>query len=125
MLKNGRHLTYCTNIHPGESWTETFHNLKKYIPGIKQEVSPDSPFGIGLRLSDKASRSLLEEANLQDFKKWLEENHCYVFTLNGFPFGSFHLQTVKDRVHQPDWTTKERLDYTFRLFKILAALLPP
>lgn len=124
MLKNGRHLTYCTNIHPGESWTEIFHNLKKYIPGIKQEVSPDAPFGIGLRLSDKASRSLLEEGNLPDFKNWLDKNNCYVFTLNGFPFGSFHHQAIKDRVHQPDWTTKERLDYTLRLFKILAALLP-
>jgi len=124
MLKNGRHLTYCTNIHPGESWAEIFNNLKKYIPGIKQEVSPDAPFGIGLRLSDKASRSLIEGANLADFKNWLEENYCYVFTLNGFPYGNFHHQAVKDQVHQPDWTTKERLDYTFRLFDILAALLP-
>lgn len=124
MLKNGYHLTYCTNIHPGESWAETYFNLKKYIPAIKQEVSPDAPFGIGLRLSDKASRSLLEEANLPDFKNWLEENNCYVFTMNGFPFGSFHHQVVKDKVHQPDWTTRERLDYTFRLFDILAELLP-
>jgi len=124
MLKNGRHLTYCTNIHPGESWAEIFNNLKKYIPGIKQEVSPDAPFGIGLRLSDKASRSILEEANLPDFKNWLEANQCYVFTLNGFPYGNFHHQAVKDQVHQPDWTTKERLDYTFRLFDILTRLLP-
>ena len=124
MLKNGYHLTYCTNIHPGESWVENYHNLKKHIPPIKKEVSPDASFGIGLRLSDKASRSLLEKENLSDFKNWLEKNNCYVFTLNGFPFGSFHHQTVKDQVHHPDWTTKQRLDYTFRLFDILATLLP-
>ena len=46
------------------------------------------------------------------------------FTLNGFPFGGFHRQVVKDDVHRPDWTTKDRVDYTQRLFEILAQLLP-
>lgn len=124
MQKNGYLLTYCTNIHPGETWAETFDNLKKYIPKIKAEISQNALFGIGLRLSDEASRSLEESSNLADFKSWLNENHCYVFTLNGFPFGGFHHQSVKDQVHQPDWTTQARLDYILRLFKILSALLP-
>ncbi len=124
MIIKEYHLTYCTNIHPGESWAETFNNLKEYIPKVKAEVSPDSSFGIGLRLSDKASKSILEKANLAIFKNWLTENHCYVFTMNGFPFGGFHHQSVKDQVHFPDWTTRERLDYTLRLFDILAAILP-
>lgn len=124
MHKNGFHLTYCTNIHPGESWEEIFSNLKKYIPKIKAEVSPDAPFGIGLRLSDKASKSILDGDNLLDFKSWLAANDCYVFTFNGFPFGGFHHQSVKDQVHYPDWTTKARLDYTLRLFDILSGLIP-
>src|SRR5699024_3695113 len=40
------------------------------------------------------------------------------------PYGSFHRERVKDQVHVPDWTTKERLDYTLRLFEILIELLP-
>lgn len=124
MHKNGFHLTYCTNIHPGESWEETFNNLKKYIPKIKAEVSPDAPFGIGLRLSDKASKSILDGDNLLDFKSWLAASDCYVFTFNGFPFGGFHHQSVKDQVHYPDWTTKARLNYTLRLFDILSRLIP-
>ncbi len=124
MYTNGYHLTYCTNIHPGETWEENFNNLKKYIPEVKAEVSPDAAFGIGLRLSDKASRSLIEDDNLSDFKNWLAENDCYVFTMNGFPFGGFHHQIVKDQVHHPDWTTTERLDYTLRLFEILGMILP-
>ncbi|MDT0684967.1 metabolite traffic protein EboE [Autumnicola psychrophila] len=124
MYTNRHHLTYCTNIHPGESWEETFSNLKKYIPKIKAEVSPDTSFGIGLRLSDKASASLMEGNNLSIFKEWLAESDCYVFTFNGFPFGGFHHQSVKDQVHHPDWTTNLRLDYTLRLFNILSALLP-
>ncbi len=124
MFKNGHHLTYCTNIHPGESWEETFGNLKAYIPRIKKEISPDAPFGIGLRSSHEASLELAKKANLEVFQTWLSENDCYVFTFNGFPYGGFHNQVVKDEVHQPDWTTPERLAYTDRLFDILAALLP-
>ena len=46
------------------------------------------------------------------------------FTMNGFPYGGFHNTRVKDQVHAPDWTTRERVDYTKRLFDILAELLP-
>jgi hypothetical protein len=48
----------------------------------------------------------------------------YVHIINGFPYGSFHGTAVKDQVHQPDWTTTERLDYTKRLARILSFLLP-
>lgn len=124
LLTNKQHLTYCTNIHRGESWAEVFNYLKKYIPGVKARVSPDSDFGIGLRLSDQAGKALLEGTNLDDFKTWLKKNQLYVFTLNGFPFGHFHKKKVKDHVHHPDWTKQERVDYTRRLFKILAEILP-
>jgi hypothetical protein len=44
--------------------------------------------------------------------------------MNGFPYGSFHHTVVKDKVHAPDWLTKERVDYTIRLAEILSQLLP-
>jgi hypothetical protein len=47
-----------------------------------------------------------------------------VFTINGFPHGTFHGAPVKADVHAPDWRTGERVDYTLRLAKILEALLP-
>jgi hypothetical protein len=124
MIKKGFHLTYCTNIHPGESWEETFENLQYHIPVIKQTLSPDGPLGIGLRLSNEASLDLAKAAQLQEFKAWLAENQAYTFTFNGFPYGGFHRQVVKDKVHHPDWTTEDRRDYTLRLFDILNALLP-
>ena len=124
LLTNSQHLTYCTNIHRGESWIEVYDYLKKYLPEIKARVAPDRPFGIGLRLSDRAGRELLGNGNLDNFRKWLEKNQLYVFTLNGFPFGHFHQQKVKDQVHHPDWTSPERVEYTLRLFKILSQLLP-
>lgn len=118
------HLGYCTNIHSGESWQEHFTNLKLHVPAIKKVISPDHPFGIGLRIADEASRALLHKDSLRAFRQWLQQEDCYVFTVNGFPYGGFHHIRVKENVHAPDWTTKERVDYTIRLSMILAALLP-
>ncbi|MDL5511507.1 metabolite traffic protein EboE [Arenibacter sp. M-2] len=124
LIQNKYHLSYCSNIHPGEDWEQTYHSLKTYLPKIKKEVAPESPFGIGLRLSNQASLGLDEGSNLKDFKDWLDQNQFYVFTMNGFPYGNFHNERVKDMVHAPDWTTQERLDYTERLFDQLAFLIP-
>ncbi|MBE9059809.1 metabolite traffic protein EboE [cf. Phormidesmis sp. LEGE 11477] len=118
------HLTYCSNIHPGETWAEVKQNLETYLPALKQRLSPESPFGIGLRLSDLAAREILEQDHLKAFKTWLEAEDLYVFTINGFPYGGFHHQVVKDNVYAPDWSKPERLDYTLRLVEILSALLP-
>jgi sugar phosphate isomerase/epimerase len=118
------HLTYCTNIHPGESWKEVFANLKTYLLPLKERLSSDRPFGVGLRLADVAARELCLEDNLKSFQEWLNQHDLYVFTLNGFPYGGFHRQVVKDRVYAPDWSRSERLDYTLRLAEILATLLP-
>ena len=118
------HLTYCTNIHAGESWPEHFEKIKQSVPAIKQKISPLEPFGIGLRLSNTASLELRKQENLEKFIQWLAHHHCYVFTMNGFPFGGFHNTVVKDQVHAPDWLSAERVSYTIRLAQILAALLP-
>lgn len=118
------HLTYCSNIHPGESWPDHFAQLQQHVPLIKKELAPDQPFGIGLRLSHTASLELAEEGTLRSFQQWLQQQNCYVFTMNGFPYGGFHRTVVKDKVHAPDWTTDDRVAYTIRLAQILAALLP-
>ncbi|MEH1800360.1 MAG: metabolite traffic protein EboE [Nostoc sp.] len=124
ITNNNFHLTYCSNIHPGESWLEVFANLEKYIPELKSRLSPTEPFGIGLRLADVAAKQLLESNNLAQFQAWLTQQYLYVFTLNGFPYGGFHRQVVKDQVYAPDWSTQERANYTLNLAHILASLLP-
>src|SRR5688500_9648995 len=104
MQTTSGHLTYCTNIHPGENWTDHFRSIDEYFPSIKKEISPSARMGIGLRLSNDASLELEKEHNLSAFKQWLTENDAYVFTMNGFPYGGFHHTRVKDQVHAPDWT---------------------
>ncbi|PPK88796.1 xylose isomerase-like TIM barrel protein [Neolewinella xylanilytica] len=117
------HLTYCTNIHPGESWEEVRSSLH-HVLDVKRRMCPDRPFGIGLRLSARAAAELTEPERLQAFKSWLDRHDCYVFTMNGFPYGGFHGERVKDQVHAPDWRSRERVTYTKQLFDMLAELLP-
>ncbi|KFF08901.1 metabolite traffic protein EboE [Flavobacterium hydatis] len=124
LISTNGHLSYCTNIHAGESWEAVFNSIKTYCVPLKKKVSPDMPFGIGLRLSYQAATELVLDDNLSLFKDWLAQNEMYVFTMNGFPYGNFHNEPVKDKVHLPDWTSSERLNYTQLLFTILGQLLP-
>jgi len=118
------HLTFCTNIYAGENWMAHFAVLKDSFPVLKAQLSPEAPMGIGLRLSNLASIELLQENHLETFKQWLAQEGGYVFTMNGFPYGGFHHTRVKDQVHAPDWTTRDRVEYTLRLAEILSQLLP-
>jgi sugar phosphate isomerase/epimerase len=123
-VADGLHLTYCTNIHPAVGWEAVRASLQAHAPALKARLSPDAPFGIGLRLSGAESSELLEGDRLARFREWLDSEGLYVFTLNGFPHGTFHGQPVKADVHAPDWRSEERVRYTLRLAEILAALLP-
>ena len=126
----GAHLAYCTNIHPAETWQETWQALKTHTLAVRDKVltadtrHPSPGYAIGLRLSAIAAEELLQGHHLREFKQWLVDENCYVFTINGFPYGSFHGTRVKEKVYQPDWTSPERLDYTNQLFTIIAQLAP-
>jgi sugar phosphate isomerase/epimerase len=125
------HLSYCTNIHPAETWEKTAEVLRTHVLAVRDrlrntgELAADEPFAIGLRLSAVAAEELLQGDHLARFRDWLEETNTYVFTINGFPYGSFHGTRVKEKVFQPDWTQRARLDYTKNLFLILAAICKP
>ncbi len=123
-VADGLHLTYCTNIHPAVGWDAVLASLRAHAPELKARLSPEAPFGIGLRLSGAESRELLEGDALPRFRAWLDSEGLYVFTLNAFPHGTFHGRPVKAEVHAPDWSDDERVDYTLRMARILDALLP-
>jgi hypothetical protein len=123
-LKTGLHLAYCTNVHRGETWAETFDSLQNHTLKVRDRVARGKPYAIGLRLSNRAAHELADPAALLDFQRWLARNDCYVFTINGFPFGRFHGGQVKEQVYRPDWTSPERLAYTNLLFDLLGELAP-
>lgn len=121
---NPQHLTYCTNIHAGETWDEIFSRLQANLPAIKAKASPEAGLGVGLRLSAIAAETLSAPDRLDEFRAFLDDGGYYVFTINGFPYGPFHGQRVKEQVYQPDWSHEERLTYSDRMADLLAAILP-
>jgi len=123
-LNHSLQLAYCTNVHRGESWLETYLALQKFVPAIRQRVCPNKPFAIGLRLSNRAANELSDPTTMLDFRRWMGKNSCYVFTINGFPYGQFHGIRVKENVYSPDWSTPERVAYTNLLFNLLAEMMP-
>jgi len=123
-LGNGIHLSYCSNIHPGESWAEVRANFDRFVVPVRDRLLTGGDFGIGLRLSARAAAELAEPAVLAEFRDFLRRSRMYVFTLNGFPYGTFHGTRVKEEVYLPDWRDAQRLRYTNLLADLLADLLP-
>ena len=117
------HLTYCSNIHPGETWSEVSAVLAASLPRVRALLAHDGPFAVGLRLSAQAAESLEQPAALDAFREFLRAGNYYVLTINGFPYGAFHGQRVKEQVYRPDWRDDARVAYTNRLARLLATFL--
>ena len=123
-LTDDFHLTYCMNVHPGEAWADQRRAIASEACAVKAALAPDRPFGLGLRIGARAAETLAAPAARDDLRGLLATRGLYVFTINAFPYGTFHDQPVKTSVYAPDWSQHERLDYTLRVADLLAALLP-
>lgn len=120
------HLTYCMNIHPGESWQDNLAAIKEKATAVKSRVAPQGWFGLGLRIGAHAAAKLLSDNDLiNEAHDVFANEEMYPFSINGFPYGRFHNGPVKERVYEPDWRTPERRDYTMQLADILSRWLPP
>jgi sugar phosphate isomerase/epimerase len=118
------HLTYCTNIHPGETWPEVRATLERFLPAVKHKAAPGRDLGVGLRLSAAAADELRNPDTLEELRDFLRREGLYVFTINAFPYGPFHGRRVKEEVYLPDWRDEERLRYSDVASDLLAQLLP-
>ena len=103
---------YCCNVHPGRTINEVRKNLTDHSLVVKELVRPNDTMGIGLWLSETASRELAATENAARFRDWLSEVGLLPVTLNGFPFGDFHRAEVKHLVYEPTWAEISRLDYS-------------
>jgi sugar phosphate isomerase/epimerase len=118
------HLGYCTNVHPAEDLAGVIGQLDSYATPIRERLGTDV-LGLGLWLAAPVASALAERpAQRRRLRAELDARGLEVVTLNGFPYESFQAPVVKMGVYQPDWTTRERLDYTLDLARILVDLLP-
>jgi hypothetical protein len=119
------HLAYSTLVHPGDTWAEMRESLETFAPAVKARLSPDSPYGLSLRISAASAATLtadpVERARL---RRWLDEHDMYVYTVNAFPYGPFKGRVVMEQVYEPDWATEDRVRYTCQVADILAEVTP-
>jgi hypothetical protein len=121
-LGNGLgHLTYSTLVHPGDTWSEMWDSLTRYVPQVKARVAPHKSFGVSLRLSAASAKTLTgDPGERRRLKEFLSQHDMYLYTVNAFPYGPFKNTIVKKQVYEPDWRSDERAVYTMQVAEILA-----
>lgn len=123
-LWSGQELSYCSNVHAGDSIADVRENLQRFISPVRSRRGLER-LQAGLWLSEQAVRELMAApSSIGDFGNLLEQHAIQLTSLNGFPYGNFHQAVVKEKVYLPHWGDKARLDYTLQLAKLLAQLLP-
>jgi len=117
-------LTYCTNVHAIEAPADLLDALFRYCRPVRDRIGTPL-LSLGLWISRRASRALASEpAERRRLVEALAANGLEIVTLNGFPYGDFHAERVKEDVYRPDWADVRRYEYTLELATLLEELLP-
>ena len=119
-LAGGAHLGYCTNAHAAETGAEVVDTLRRVAAGVRERLDVPA-LGLGLYLSHRAA----SETDAGKLRDELARLGLYAFTFNGFPYGGFHAERVKQAVYLPDWTDPRRAEHTLKLAAILEVMAPP
>ncbi|MEM8883924.1 MAG: metabolite traffic protein EboE [Planctomycetota bacterium] len=104
------------NVHPGEGVDDVVSALQQYVLPLRERLGETGRFAVGLRW---ASRAVAEDP--RELLALLRGEDLAAVTVNAFPFGDFHGARVKEEVYAPDWTTRERVDYTLGVARLLTA----
>jgi sugar phosphate isomerase/epimerase len=114
------HLAYCSNVHPADDLDGVAAQLERYAARVRERL--EAPvLGVGLWV---AAPALADTAAADRLRLQLDRLGLEVVTLNGFPYTAFHAPAVKLEVYRPNWADEQRRDYTLRLARLLARLLP-
>lgn len=117
-------LSYCSNVHPADSYDDLKHVAAGYIREVRQKRGLEL-MGAGLWINNTIASELVSQSEkMSELCSLLKNNGICLFTLNGFPYGDFHAHSVKEAVYTPDWSQPQRLLYTQQLAEILSYCLP-
>jgi len=103
-------ITYCGNVHPVVGLSDLEQYLDESTPSVQNHFG--AKFPLGLWLPKTAMQDALSEKGLASLRGRLETLETMPVTFNAFPMEVFHGTRVKELVYTPDWSTRERLDYT-------------
>ncbi len=116
-------LSYCTNVHPGQTVAEVLDGLNTHTAAALRQFN--RPMAAGLWLARSVVTELMESPDaVEELGQTLWQNDLSCYALNTFPYGDFHSERVKENVYLPDWTTPERVTYTMECAQLLAQLIP-
>ena len=100
------HLTYCLNIHPGETLGGELRGDPR--EGARGEAARRAGRMVRPRAAACARRPRRSSPTRSCAREALDffaRHQLYPFTINGFPYGRFHHGPVKENVYAPDWRT--------------------
>lgn len=115
---------YCGNVHPAHDLAELRASIERQFQAVRQLRGLHEQES-GLWISAHAAAELQEASARANFLDLLRRAGLRLTSLNGFPYGRFHQDTVKAEVYRPDWSDPQRLEYSLQLAQFLAAALPP
>ena len=86
------HLTYCTNVHRGDTLSNAMDLLPRFAPLVKS-VAPSQQNRIawGLFLGCDTVKEMDGSSSLtNELSACMEQNSTYALTMNAFPMSGFH-----------------------------------
>ncbi|HIH2762444.1 MAG TPA: metabolite traffic protein EboE [Candidatus Azoamicus sp. MARI] len=105
-MKNKYIITYCSNIFKNNNVLDLFYNLNKYKKELKGYKN------ISICLSNKIIKEINDKRNIEKILNWTKINKKNIPLINGFVYKNFHQKLIKEKIYYPDWTKKERLNFT-------------
>ena len=83
-------------MHPGESARDIMNNLCHYVAVLRRNREL-SNMATGIWISNQAARELANADLRSEFKDLLKKENLWPTSINGFPFGGFHEENVKEK----------------------------
>jgi sugar phosphate isomerase/epimerase len=122
--KSPLHLMYCLNFGPVDSSTAFEEKIETHLLPVRNTIAEDRPFAVGPWFNHVLAARLQESGVRDALIQFLRRHALYICSLNGFPYGSFHGEAIKEHVYEPNWRTEARKSYTLQLAQIFAEILP-
>jgi sugar phosphate isomerase/epimerase len=116
-------LSYCSNVVAADTLLVLERQLLSVFASARERAGL-AQLGIGLWLPARTVGQLANDRRARSrLAGLLRDNGLAVVTMNAFPYGDFHGDSVKHAVYKPDWTTPKRLEYTKLCAELLSDLL--
>src|SRR5262245_17476247 len=120
-------LTYGANVYPSRDAAGVLAGLRELALPLRARLAPERrDFGVGAWMPARAAREFLSDARrFAELGELCDGAGLDLFTFNAFPYGAFHGPGLKERVFEPTWKERARLEFTLDVARLAARLRAP